>query len=106
MILQPALDLIAAADVVSVVDALLRLGVTGEVVNVASGTSVPVERVVDHLELRAGKRAQRAYAGAGTAHRVAIDKLSALLPASALPAFGPAYYRAALDTFVAAEEHV
>ncbi len=94
-------DLIEVGHVVAVIDLLLRRGVRGEIVNVASGTAVPVEQVVDHLELRLGLKAERRYQDTGTSHLVSVDRLHSLLPEVAGFGFGPEYYRAALDGYLA-----
>nr|AEU17887.1 putative 4-ketoreductase [Streptomyces antibioticus] len=94
-------DVIDVAHVVDVIDLLLRRGVRGETVNVATGSSVPAERIVDHLELRLAVSATRQYQDAGTAHRVSVDKLHRLLPEVREFGFGPDYYRAALDSCLA-----
>ncbi|MFD8484075.1 NAD-dependent epimerase/dehydratase family protein [Kitasatospora sp. NPDC059673] len=96
-----ARDLISVADVITVIDRLLGLGLRGEVVNVASGFAVPVERIVDHLEHRLGVRVERTWSDSGAQHAIAIERLTALVPDVARH-FGPAYYRPVLDTFLAA----
>lgn len=95
-------DLIDIADAVAILDALLAAGVTGQVVNVASGSSVPVADVVTHLEERLGCVAARRLVDGGDAHRVCIDKASRLVPAIAQMGFGPGYYQRILDRYVMA----
>ncbi|MEU4209718.1 NAD-dependent epimerase/dehydratase family protein [Streptomyces sp. NPDC026206] len=98
-----ARDLIGVAEVVTLVDRLLALGLRGQTVNVASGTAVPVTAVVDHLERNLGLTAHREYhdapghATAGFA--ISTAKLHCLLPETTLLGFGPAYYRRVLDAF-------
>jgi NDP-hexose 4-ketoreductase len=93
-------DLIAVEDVITVIDALLAGGLRGEIVNVASGTAVPVERIVDQLAARLGVVAERSYQESGTSHLVSIDKLSSLVPQIRSLGFGPDYHRRVLATFV------
>ncbi|MCE7082456.1 NAD(P)-dependent oxidoreductase [Streptomyces sp. ST2-7A] len=95
-----ARDLILVDDVVTIIDSLLGNGVHGETVNVASGTAVPTDRIVDHLEHRLGVRAQRAYEDVGTHHHIAIDKLRRLVPEVNRMGFGPGYYRTVLEATV------
>ncbi|MEV0425886.1 NAD(P)-dependent oxidoreductase [Micromonospora sp. NPDC050495] len=92
-------DLIALDDVVHILDRLLAAGVAGQVVNVASGRSVPVEDIVDHLERRLGVQARRRLVGGHQRYRVSLAKLRRLLPD--LPEFGPLYYRDVIDRHLA-----
>ncbi|MFG2296195.1 NAD-dependent epimerase/dehydratase family protein [Streptomyces sp. NPDC048603] len=96
-----ARDLIDVADVVTVVDRLLALGLRTETVNVASGHAVPVEEIVDHLRLRLGLEARYEYQDAGGRHTISIEKLRTLVPQVEAMGFGPAYYRRILDDFTA-----
>ncbi|MGW3011832.1 NAD-dependent epimerase/dehydratase family protein [Streptomyces sp. NPDC001219] len=96
-----ARDLIDVRDVVTVIDRLLAQGLCGETVNVASGTAVPVERIVDHLETRLGLSVRRRYDEAGAHHVISTEKLRALVPETAAMGFGPGYYRRVLDAFIA-----
>ncbi|MCU7825075.1 NAD-dependent epimerase/dehydratase family protein [Kitasatospora sp. DSM 101779] len=94
-------DVIDVAHVVAVIDLLLRRGIRRETLNVASGTAVPVEHVVDHLEFRLGLSVDRRYEDTGTSHLVSVDKLHSLLPEVRGFGFGPAYYRTVLDAYLA-----
>ncbi len=95
-----ARDLIAIDDVVDLIDRLLTLGVSHEIVNIASGVAVPVDAIVDRIELCLGTAARRSYVtGHGTNHQVCIDKLRALVAPHPL-GFGPDYYRTVLDRYV------
>ncbi len=94
-------DLIAVGDVVTVVNALLTRGVRGETVNVATGTAVKVEEIVEHLELRLDLKADREYQDAGAAHWVSTDKLRKLVPEVDELGFGPGYHLRVLDALVA-----
>ncbi|MBE1455957.1 nucleoside-diphosphate-sugar epimerase [Nocardiopsis terrae] len=94
-------DLIDVADVVVIIDRLLEMDLSKETVNVASGVSVPVERIVDHLQRRLGLTASREYRNGGSHHVVSIDKLRDLVPEVRTMGFGPNYYRRVLDGFVA-----
>ncbi|HEX6359332.1 NAD-dependent epimerase/dehydratase family protein [Actinophytocola sp.] len=73
-------DLIDVADVVTVVDRLLTAGVGHTVVNVASGTAVPVERLVDHIETELGIRADREYVAEVATQPVSVAKLRRFVP--------------------------
>ncbi|WP_030668676.1 NAD(P)-dependent oxidoreductase [Streptomyces rimosus] len=93
-------DLIAVDDALTVIDRLLALRLRGETVNVASGSAVPVERIVDWLEHRLGTRARREYRSAGARHCVSTAKLLRLVPEAAGLGFGTdAYPLKALDAF-------
>ncbi|MEV4868159.1 NAD-dependent epimerase/dehydratase family protein [Streptomyces syringium] len=92
-------DLIDVTDTVTVIDRLLTLDLTAETVNVASGVSVPVDQIVDHLERSLGLTARREYQETGSHHTVSIDKLRALVPEVDRLGFGPDYYRRVLDVF-------
>ncbi|MEW1956722.1 NAD-dependent epimerase/dehydratase family protein [Kineococcus sp. NPDC059986] len=83
-------DLVGVDEVVDALDRLLAAGASGgvvnEVVNVASGTSVPVALLVDLLEARLGVRAERReVVVANPRHRVDVVKLRRLV--GELPAF-------------------
>jgi nucleoside-diphosphate-sugar epimerase len=90
-------DLIDVSDVVTIIDRLLATGVTGQVVNVASGISVPVHRIVDRLEFRLGVLAQRQYVGDHVPYSVSIEKLRQLVPTVADLGFDPDYYLRVID---------
>ncbi|MFD8571772.1 NAD-dependent epimerase/dehydratase family protein [Streptomyces sp. NPDC059639] len=92
-----ARDLIDVTDTVTVVDRLLERGVHGETVNVVSGHAVPVSDIVDHLEERLGLSARREYYGEGRQYGVSVEKLTRLVPETALLGFSPTYYRQVLD---------
>jgi NDP-hexose 4-ketoreductase len=92
-------DLIGVADAVTIIDWLLGRDLRGETVNVASGTAVPVEQIVDHLVRRLGVVPRRQYRDVGSPHTVSIEKLQALVPEVATLGFGPGYYRRVLDSF-------
>lgn len=96
-------DLIDVAHVVRIVDRLLTDGVRGTV-NVASGHSVQVEAVVDHLEDILGTAAERAHQPGGSAHHVSVQRLCALVPETAGFGFGPGYFRGVVTRFVAAAD--
>ncbi|MGW4521079.1 NAD-dependent epimerase/dehydratase family protein [Amycolatopsis sp. NPDC004378] len=93
-------DLIDVDDFVTIVDKLLTAGVTGDVVNVASGVSIPVERIVDRLEAGLGIAAHRTTVHSVRAHAVSIDKLRGLV--AGLPNFRPDYPLAVIDRYLAA----
>jgi nucleoside-diphosphate-sugar epimerase len=94
-------DLIDVDDVVRIIDELLTAGVSREVVNVASGVAVPVERIVDHLELRLGRSAARRYDDSPRAQTVSVEKLRKLAPCVDGMGFGPDYFKTVLDKYMA-----
>jgi nucleoside-diphosphate-sugar epimerase len=74
-------DLVDVADLVRAVDGLLGQRVENEVVNVASGTPLPVEAVVHGVEKRLGLFARHEILDVPfSLTRVSVDKLCALLP--------------------------
>jgi dTDP-4-dehydrorhamnose reductase len=92
-------DIIDVADVVTVVDRLLTAGVSRTVVNVASGTAVPVERLVDHIEAELGVRADREYVSVVPNQPVSVARLRRLVPEIAR--IGRAdYYRRVLSKYI------
>jgi nucleoside-diphosphate-sugar epimerase len=95
-------DLIGVAAVRTIVDGLLTAGTTGEVVNIASGVSVTVDRIVDHLELRLGTRARRRHVDAPAHCTVSVDKLRRLVPGVEALGFGPDYHRTVIDEYLEA----
>ncbi len=94
-------DLIGVRALRTIVDGLLGGGVTGQVVNVASGVPVTVERIVDHLEYRLGTAARRRLVDAPARTNVSLDKLRSLVPAVADLGFGPDYHRVVIDDYLA-----
>lgn len=96
-------DLVAAADVITVIDRLLGLGLRSGTINVASGTAVPVMEIVEHLRLRLNgtARVEQVDAGPIHPHTVSIEKLRRLLPGADTPGAGPYYYRQVLDAYAA-----
>lgn len=97
-------DLIAVANIVTIIDALLSRSVRDEIVNVASGTAVPVTAIVDRLERRLGVTARRELVDGGAAHLVSTDKLRFLVPEVADMGFGTDYPMTVIDSYVAAPE--
>ncbi|WP_103350668.1 NAD-dependent epimerase/dehydratase family protein [Amycolatopsis sp. CA-128772] len=76
-------DLIDVDDLVDVVDRLLATGAVRTVVNVATGTAAPIERIVDHLEADLGLRAEREYVSEVASQPVSVDRLRRLVPEAA-----------------------
>ncbi|MET8005477.1 NAD-dependent epimerase/dehydratase family protein [Nonomuraea glycinis] len=96
-------DLIDIADMTRILDRMLDLGVSREVVNVASGHAVPVERIVAHLESRLGAVAERWVVDGPVPHAaasVSIAKLRRLLPEVDRLGFGPRYHVQVLDKYL------
>lgn len=99
-------DLIDVAHVAAIVDALLTAGIHDEVVNVASGTAVPVERIVAHLADRLGVLLDTTVVDVAEEDDIGIDRLRALVPDVDRFGFGPDYYRHVLDRHVPSAEAV
>ncbi len=98
-------DLIDIADAVAIIDALLRAGVAGETVNVASGHAAAIEDIVDRLEhhLRhreAAAPARRRWVDAASVQAVSTAKLLRLVPAAGRLGFGPGYHRTVIDRHI------
>lgn len=91
-------DLIDAADAVLLIDRLLTLGVSHEIVNVASGVHIPIEQVVDHLEARLGIAASHEPGPVAVPNTVSIDKLRGLV--ADCPDFPRGYPRTVLDRYL------
>jgi nucleoside-diphosphate-sugar epimerase len=84
-----ARDLIDVADVARAVDALAGAGVTGEVVNVATGAPYPVTGVVAAIQAALDRTAAVEVVDAPpSAATVSVAKLRRLLPGFTLPAGG------------------
>jgi nucleoside-diphosphate-sugar epimerase len=100
-------DLFDVRHLVPILDALLAAGVTGEVVNVASGYGTPVEAIIDHLADRLGVRPTRTIRELPAEDDLAIDRLRALA-GDVIDGFGfgPDYYRRVLDRYIPAPEVV
>ncbi|MFF2143594.1 NAD-dependent epimerase/dehydratase family protein [Kitasatospora sp. NPDC058190] len=91
-------DLLDVADMVRILDVLLAAGVSRQVVNVASGHPVPIEAILDHLELALGLRATREVTESTPGNGyVSTERLSRLLPDISELGFGPDYYRRVID---------
>lgn len=96
-------DLLDVRDMGTLADALLRRGVHDTVVNVASGDAVPVEALVDEIELRLGVTPRREWIDVPALTKpVSIDRLRALAPETAGVGFGPSYLRRLVTTYVPA----
>jgi nucleoside-diphosphate-sugar epimerase len=96
-------DIIDVAHVVTILDLLLAMGISRTVVNVASGFSVPIDQLVEHIERRTGTSARKNIidaSGEQSVQTVNIDKLRALVPETARMPFGAGYYRDVLDRYI------
>lgn len=92
-------DLVDVEDVVAGLDGLLSAGVSHEVVNVASGTSTPVELIVEHIERRLGRVARKEHVEIGGNHSAApisIEKIRRLAPGAP----SARDFRAVLDKYI------
>jgi len=72
-------DLIHVTDAVAIIDRLLDRGVINQTVNVASGQSVPVPHMVNHLAARLGCTARQVVTTEGSAEHISVEKLRRLL---------------------------
>lgn len=93
-------DIIAVDDLVTIIDMLLKKGISGTVVNIASGFSVPAENIVAHLENRLGTSAQWHWFDKPNNHQISTARLAALVPGVAKIGFGSDYYQRALDRYI------
>jgi nucleoside-diphosphate-sugar epimerase len=73
-------DLLDVRHFVSIVDHLLAARVTNEMINLASGTAVPIDDVVTHIADLLGRRPHREYVDLSSDHHVSVRKLRCLLP--------------------------
>jgi nucleoside-diphosphate-sugar epimerase len=93
-------DLVDVADVVRAIDGLLTQGVSGEVINVASGVPHPVETIVHEIARRMDRVPQQELVDtAPVLTRVSIEKLFTLLPPMR-SVTDVAYLDRILDTYV------
>nr|MDT0661763.1 NAD-dependent epimerase/dehydratase family protein [Micromonospora sp. DSM 115978] len=92
-------DLLDVADLVQIIDQLLASGVSNEVINVASGESVPVSLIIDHIEARLGVFADRRFVQVDAPHWVSVEKLRRILPSVTQMGFGPTYYQKVIDRY-------
>ncbi|GHE68757.1 NAD-dependent epimerase/dehydratase family protein [Streptomyces capitiformicae] len=92
-------DLLDVRHLMHALDRLLRDGVTGEVLNVASGDPRPVEEIVTAIERRLGVTAARdRRPGAPALTRVSVRRLRRLVPD--LPPAGREHLGALLDAYL------
>lgn len=97
-------DLVDAADVAWITDALLAAGAAGEVVNISSGMPVPIEMILRRLECGLGIHPRHEYVDAPSGrYAVSLAKLRRLVPAVGALGFGPYYYRTVVDRYLSAE---
>ncbi|GAA3073193.1 nucleoside-diphosphate-sugar epimerase [Streptomyces olivoverticillatus] len=93
-------DLLHIDDAVRFFDALLAATEPGRVVNVASGTAVPVEDIGAHLERALGVVARKTYRDAAGAYTVSVERLAALVPDVHRRVSAPGYYREVIDRYL------
>lgn len=97
-------DLVDAADVAGLTHALLTAGAVREVVNISSGMPVPIEMILRRLECGLGVHPEHEYVDAPSGrYAVSLAKLRRLVPGAAAVGFGPYYYRAVIDRYLAAQ---
>ena len=93
-------DLIGIAEAVRIIDTLLVTAAQRDIVNVATGVSVPVEQVVAYLEHRLDTVAWRQYVVVSTPYSVSVEKLTRLVPDIREYGFGPTYFQRAIDSYL------
>lgn len=93
-------DLIAVADAVRIIDILLSTADRRDIVNVATGVSVPIEQIVAHLEDRLETAARKCYVVVSGHYPISVEKLTRLAPEIGGFGFGPDYYRRAIDSYL------
>ncbi|WP_030340058.1 NAD-dependent epimerase/dehydratase family protein [Streptomyces sp. NRRL S-1022] len=97
-------DLLDIDDAVSVFDALMTVPEPPRVVNVASGTAVPVEDIVGHIERSLGTVARKTYRQVAGAYTVSVDRLAHLVPEVAERIGRADYYRTVIDRYLSATQ--
>jgi nucleoside-diphosphate-sugar epimerase len=94
-------DLLDVRHMLSVLDCLLSTGVRDTVVNVASGTSVSVERIVAGIEHRLGVRARKLMVSKPRfTAEVSVALMRRLVAQSSQFGFGESYLDHLLDRYV------
>jgi nucleoside-diphosphate-sugar epimerase len=101
-------DIIHVSDAMTIVDHLLTAGITQQVVNVASGATIPSQAIIDHLVFRLGRTIQERTVVDGDASvcLVSLEKLQKLVPAVSELGFGDNYYKTALDRYIKGSDPV
>ncbi|MEV7770832.1 NAD-dependent epimerase/dehydratase family protein [Kitasatospora sp. NPDC086791] len=95
-------DLLDIEDAVAVFDELFASAESRQVVNVASGTAVPVERIVEHIERSLGTVARKTYRQVAGEYTVSVDRLAKLVPAVSERVGRADYYRTVIDRYLSA----
>ncbi|MGW2748419.1 NAD-dependent epimerase/dehydratase family protein [Streptomyces sp. NPDC001450] len=94
-------DLLDVRDLLHAVGRLLADGITGEVLNVASGIPQPVESIVTAIEQRLGIAARRVIRpGSPAITRASVGRLRGLVPDFRAATAEGDYLRALLDTYL------
>ncbi|ASO20656.1 NAD-dependent epimerase/dehydratase family protein [Actinoalloteichus hoggarensis] len=97
-------DLLDVRHLVLALDGLLTAGVNRRIVNVASGTPIPIERIVAEIETRLGVTATKRFVdGPGMRTQVSTELLRSLVPGWGDLDFGESYLRELVERYVAAE---
>lgn len=94
-------DVLDVRDAVAFFDGLMTVAEPGQVINVASGTSVPVEDIVAHVERALGIVARKTYRQADGACTVSVERLARLQPHVYERVRGAGYYRTVIDRCLA-----
>ncbi|MEU0052661.1 NAD-dependent epimerase/dehydratase family protein [Streptomyces sp. NPDC006184] len=93
-------DVLDVRDAIAFFDGLLAVAEPRQVINVASGTSVPVEEIVAHIERSLGTVAHKTYRHAAAAYTVSVERLARLQPDVHARVADPAYYRTVIDRYL------
>lgn len=94
-------DLIDAGHLMHILDELLNSGVSGDVVNMASGHAQPVEEIVREMEVRLGVTACRSMIDSPVRNAsVRVDKLRGYVSDFDSLGFGPGYVATLLDRYL------
>ncbi len=91
-------DIIAIDDVVAIIRLILDTQTTDQCYNVASGVSVPIEKLIDHLEARLNTHVLRKRIQRGDDYQVNIDKLKRDIDLSPFD-FPSDYYKTVIDRY-------
>lgn len=93
-------DLIDVRELVFAVDVLLASDIRHRVVNVASGTNVPVEAIVQHIESILGVHASKRYVSGRQGQSISVERLHQLAPKLADYTSSPDYYKRVINRHI------
>jgi nucleoside-diphosphate-sugar epimerase len=90
-------DLLHVRDAVALSDRLIDACTTRPIVNLASGFSIPIEQIVDHLCFRLRHDVRRIYDSAHQGYEVSVAELSSIVGGLDEFGFDPTYYQRVID---------